>query len=339
MFNRVLVGIDEESEGRDAIALACLLASPGSDITFGHVQPATPHTRYYLNPQETRPDAGDPTREMLAAAAERSGLDAWIRTVSSTNVAVGLVAIAREVDADLIVVGTTDRSRLTRALLGNPTTKTMASADCVVAVAPQGYADGAHEIRRIGVAYDGSAASESALALARQLSAETHAEVSAFAVVPGPHEGPSLRRHHMERAVLALKEANVHMAQQDNVESLIAYGDPVEQLGGFSGSVDVLIAGSRGAGPVARMLRPSTTAALTGAVACPLLVVTKGARSKQGITPLSSVPTAAPASPRPEASAPPQGVGQHIAAMTSDDVSSSPFPGLGSPPPQGPFHT
>ncbi len=208
------------------IALACLLASPGSDITFGHVQPATPHTRYYLNPQETRPDAGDPTREMLAAAAERSGLDAWIRTVSSTNVAVGLVAIAREVDADLIVVGTTDRSRLTRALLGNPTTKTMASADCVVAVAPQGYADGAHEIRRIGVAYDGSAASESALALARQLSAETHAEVSAFAVVPGPHEGPSLRRHHMERAVLALKEANVHMAQQDNVESLIGVRRP-----------------------------------------------------------------------------------------------------------------
>ena len=39
MFKKVLVGVDTQTRGRDAIALARRLASPDSEITFGHIYP------------------------------------------------------------------------------------------------------------------------------------------------------------------------------------------------------------------------------------------------------------------------------------------------------------
>lgn len=70
------------------------------------------------------------------------------------------------------------------------------------------------------------------------------------------------------------------MTAYEDVESHVALGDPVPQLAGFARKLDVLVASSRGAGTLTHLLHPSTTAALTDVISCPLIVVTKGSRQR-----------------------------------------------------------
>jgi nucleotide-binding universal stress UspA family protein len=139
-------------------------------------------------------------------------------------------------------------------------------------------------LKRVGVAYDESPPSEAALALGRQLAEELGAELSAFEVVPAPRGLLEPRRHQVEKAVVALTHARDRISQHQGVEAHVACGHPVQQLAGYSHTVDLLVAGARGAGPVALLLHPSTTAALTDAVRCPLLVLTRGAREREAVT-------------------------------------------------------
>lgn len=289
MFRKIVVGIDDQTHGRDAIALARMLAAPDADITFAHVHPAMTAAAMTaaamtagsgLDPQDPYPEA---THDLLVAAIQESGVDAWMRWIGSPNVGSGLHAIADDVDADLLVVGCSDRDRLTRTLLGNPTTETMAEADCPVAVAPQGYADAVRVLRRVGVAYDESAPSEGAMSLGRRVADDLDAELSAFEVVPAPRGMLEPRRHQVEKAVLALKHARERIAEHPGVEPHVACGHTVEQLAGYSSTVDLLVAGARGAGLIGLLMHPSTTAALTEVVRCPLLVLTKGARERQAV--------------------------------------------------------
>lgn len=288
MFKKLVVGIDVETHGRDAIALARRLAAADAEIVFAHVHPAmtaAAMTAAVTSTQgpDPRGDCPEETHELLTAAIRESGVDAWIQWIGSPNVGAGLEAIARDAEADLLVVGSTDRGRLARTLLGNPTTETLAVADCAVAVAPKGYAEHAHALQRIGIAYDGSPASKAAIALGRQLAESLGADLSAFEVVPPPRGMLEPRRHQVEKAVLALRDAREQIAQHEGVEPHVACGHPVKQLAGYSNTVDLLVAGARGAGTIALLLHPSTTAALTDVVRCPLLVLTKGAREREAV--------------------------------------------------------
>ena len=278
MFNRVLVGIDEQTRGRDAIALARRLASADAEITFAHIYPPVVSA---TNVNGDSPMDAAAATALLRSAAAEAGINAHTNCAPSVSVSDGLRAIADHLDADLLVIGSTTRSRLTRALFGNFTTDTLATACCTVAVAPQGYAQRAVEIHRVGVAYDGSNPSEAALSLGQEIADSLGAELLAFKVVPAPHDGVLPRRHQLEKAVGALRAGRRQIEAHEGVEAHVACGHPVEQLGGFSRSVDLLVAGARGAGFVARLVHPSTTAALTEVVSCPLLVITKEARKRE----------------------------------------------------------
>jgi nucleotide-binding universal stress UspA family protein len=278
MFSKVLVGIDDQTRGRDAIALARRLAATDAEITFAHVYP--PVVSAVNLGGESPTDAAAATA-LLRSVAVDSGVHARTRCAPSVSVSDGLRIIADQVDADLLVIGGTTRNRMTRALLGNFTSDTLAIAGCTVAIAPQGYAESGGEIRRVGVAYDGSSPSEAALAAAHELSDSLQAELSAFNVIPAPHVGPLPRRHELEKAIKALKVGRAQIEAHEGVEAHVACGDPVQQLGGFSRNVDILVAGARGAGFLARLLHPSTTEALADTLKCPLLVITRGAREKE----------------------------------------------------------
>lgn len=202
------------------------------------------------------------------------------RSAPSVSISDGLRTIADQINADLLVIGGTSRNRVTRALLGNFTTDTLATAGCTVAIAPLGYAERAHEFRRVGVAYDGLYPSEEALHVAQAFAESIDADVSVFKVVRPPRDVIVGRRHQLERATQALQAGRRQIEAHPGVQALVAFGKPVEQLSGFSKSVDLLVAGARGAGFLARLLHPSTTEALADAVKCPFIVVTKPARDK-----------------------------------------------------------
>jgi nucleotide-binding universal stress UspA family protein len=59
------------------------------------------------------------------------------------------------------------------------------------------------------------------------------------------------------------------------VEPHAAYGQPAEELALYSASLDLLIVGAHGYGPVGRLIHGSTSQQLAHTARCPLLVLTR----------------------------------------------------------------
>lgn len=277
MFKSILVGIDERTRGRDAVALARTFMGAEGEITLAHIEPTRP------SPAALGREVGDRadrTRQLLASVAAESGLQAHVRWAEATSIASGLNVMADSIGADLLVVSSTTRSTIARALLGSPTAGAVTRAPCAVAVAPAGYADHPRTLHTIGVAYDGSLPGEEAIEFARRLAQATGAGLSAFEVVSSHNAALPPVRRRFDRAVLALTAARDRLDAHENVESHVACGDPVRELSAYSRTVDLLVAASRGSGPLARLVHPSTTRALAEVVSCPLLVITKRSRER-----------------------------------------------------------
>lgn len=278
MFNKVLIGIDDHEGGRDAIALARQLVAPDGHLELAYVHNGYPVPARGTNAEFERAER-DRAHEVLSRAAEESGIDS-VTSVASISVGRGLHEIAEADGADLLVVGSTRRGLLGRVMLGNDTNHALNGAPCAVAVAPAGYARGDLTIAAVGVAYDASAESDNAIRVARALASEKGAALSALQaiVIPGYvfAAGPALTETSLQNCI---EDARTAIAQLGDIEPHVVYGDPVEELTEYSKSVDVLVVGSRGYGPLGRLVHGSTSHGLARTVHCPLLVLTRGARA------------------------------------------------------------
>lgn len=259
MFDHVLVGVDGRPTGRDAIALARRLSGAGAALTFVHVRSDR---------------ASDDSTELLEREADAAGLDATLVSVQADSTGSGLHRQAASCDADLLVVGSCTRGTFRRVALGDDTRAALNGAPCAVAVAAKGLALDDRPIARIGVAYSGSPESLSALATARDLATANHATIHALKVVSmsflyagyvAPGLGATINS--------LLEEARTELAGLAGVDGRVAYGLPGEELAIFGDDVDILIAGSRGYGPLHRLVVGSTCDYLERHARCSLLVL------------------------------------------------------------------
>jgi nucleotide-binding universal stress UspA family protein len=191
--------------------------------------------------------------------------------------------LAETESADLVVVGSSRRGVVGRAFLGDDTRAALNGAPCAVAVAPTGYGEHPGEIRRVGVGYDGSPESEHALEAARALAAEHKAKLSACTAVAVPlaglGPGPLPLSDTIDRLV---GDARERIAALD-VEPHAAYGATVEVLASYSASLELLVVGSRGYGPIGRLAHGSTSNGLARSARCAVLVLPRTARSTAGL--------------------------------------------------------
>jgi nucleotide-binding universal stress UspA family protein len=67
------------------------------------------------------------------------------------------------------------------------------------------------------------------------------------------------------------------LRQIEGIEADAVYGGPREELSRLSNQVDLLIVGSRGYGPLGRLVHGSVSSYLFGHVSCPLLVLPRSA--------------------------------------------------------------
>lgn len=277
MFVNVVIGIDGRQGGRDALALGRQLAGARANLILAHTYGAN----WILGQRSAlaMPHEQHEAEKLLADERSAAGVEAELVAWACAPPGRGLHEIAEHRGADLLVVGSTRHAVLGRALMGDDTRGAFNGAPCAIAVAPRGYALATHELGTVGVGYDDSVESEHALAAARELAGRHGAAIKALWVV-------SLENVREERPIPAdwpktagalVDRCSRRLAQIEGIDGDSVYGGPREELARFSREVDLLILGSRGYGPLHRMMHGSVSGHLLRHVDCPLLVLTRRA--------------------------------------------------------------
>jgi nucleotide-binding universal stress UspA family protein len=273
MFRQVVVGVEEDKAGRDAIAMARKLLARDGALTLAHV--CTGYQRLYRGVSATHEV---PERErallLLERARKHGDVRAQLRVRAAHSVGRGLHELCEVTGADLLVVGSSRRGLLGRVVLGDDTRAALNGAPCAIAIAPVGYVAEPAAMREIGVGYDGSPESTHALRFARTLAREWNAKLSAFEAITFPSSALSTGPLPFNELVSTLvAEARDRIAAFGDVEAHAAYGHPAEELAVYSASLDLLVVGSRGCGPIGRLIHGSTSQELARTARCPLLVL------------------------------------------------------------------
>ena len=261
-FDNVLVGVNGTPTGRDAIALADRLCARGGRLTLANIvlMPTPTYRNFHMSP------VGKDRFEMLERERDATGVTAELTGMFAASVGSGLQQLGLDCDADLLVVGSSSTGPVRRVLVGDDARGTVAGASCPVAVAPHDYAEQADEIETVGVAYDGGAEAEAALAVAREVAAAHGARLLALTVVT-PIAGAMRDVPTLERA------ARDSLRQFEGVEGRVAVGTAAGELAAFGDELDLLVVGSRRHGPLRRLILGSTSVQLTREARCALLII------------------------------------------------------------------
>ena len=272
MFQGVVVGIDGYEAGRDAIALAKSLLSGDGEVTLVYVEVLQSKP----SPEaDTRPDdeAQRFGLERLGRLRDEGQIAAEISRIEAPSVRRGLHEVAAGQDADLLVIGAGRHDPVAHVFLGDEAREVLEDPPCPVAVAPAGYSKRPGQIRKIGVAHDGSSESHRALALARKLTVEHHATLSAFEAVRAPVYARDV--WNVEGEIDAdVEKARQRIAALGGVEAHAEFADDaVAGLRRYGASVDLLVLGAHRHRPADRLVERSKSQRLADEPPCPLLVL------------------------------------------------------------------
>lgn len=288
MYGKIIVGYDGSERSQDGLALGKLIAeASGADLVvagvfkfdrrWGGVDP-------YLQEAEA-----DHAREIERAAA---AVSAEAEAIPSSSPGRGLHELAEEIGADLVVVGSSHRSRAGQVLAGNVGTALLHGSPCSVAIAPHGYATGSDpQLAEIVVAYDGSPeaqmALEDAIALARPsealLKLVTVAEppVISYGKGGGSSQGWQTLKETVETMMRdRLEQATASIPDDVRLESVLVNDEPATALAQIARNDGALLMlGSRAYGPLRRVLLGSVATKLARTAPCPLIVHPRPAKS------------------------------------------------------------
>jgi nucleotide-binding universal stress UspA family protein len=277
---RLLVAHDGRDGGRDALELARLLAAsdPSSSVLVVTVlQPDPLEARYgWLDAEH----AGDAAPALEEARERLAGIAIQTRAYGSHSPGEALTAIAEEERFDVILVGSPHRGPIGRVMLGNVGASLLNGAPTDVAVAPRGYANEEHEsLRNIAVGYDGGAEAKVALQRAEALAKPAGATLRLLTVVTPPVATPVMVAGAYSPEYPPDPERVIDEGLRSVENALAAEpvrldGDPATELTReCAEGVDLLVVGSRGYGPLARVLLGSVSRKVVQDAPCPVLVV------------------------------------------------------------------
>ena len=110
MFQHVIVGVDGEPGGRDAIALATRLTAPNGRLKLAHVydQTISGMIAYAITGTQAHADR-DKAMQLLERESEAAGVEGGLICQPSSSVGRGLHDVAERTHADLLVVGSSRR--------------------------------------------------------------------------------------------------------------------------------------------------------------------------------------------------------------------------------------
>jgi nucleotide-binding universal stress UspA family protein len=276
----VIAGYDGHPQGRDALMLGASLAEAlGEPLLVAAVYRAdAPHHRTPAT--SLRGDAETVAEEGANGLGE--DVEVTATTVPGTSPAHGLHDLAESEQATAVVVGSTHRGALGRVLAGNVASQLLSSSTRPVAVAPYGLAKrGVAPIRSIGVGFDAGTESWNALQTAAAIAVQAGATLRVISALEPivslpetPEETERLFAAQRAEERLAVERAVASVSEELKADAHFVVGDPVEMLEREAhDNLDLLVLGSRGFGPLRRVLLGSVSGELVRLAACPLLVV------------------------------------------------------------------
>lgn len=265
MLGTIVVGVDSSAESRDAIALARIVAgAAGGDLLLVHAYP------YDLLPLEGTvtevqviEDLRDDAAAFATALRDELAPGAATKVLPDTSPGRALHDVCEQVDAGLLVLGSHRRSASGRTAAGGTARAALHNAPCPVLVAPRGVAaTGRFSVATIGVGFDGAAESRHALAVARDVAQATGAQIVLLTAV-GRSDDAAAAREQMTEAGGGLP---VEVLEGKAADALLARAE----------ELDLLVLGSRGRGPVRRLLLGSTSERVVRDAGSAVLVVPRG---------------------------------------------------------------
>ncbi len=283
VFQKVIVGCDGESPGRDALALGHVLGalSRTGVLAVGvHPDPLLPFPR--------RADLHEECERVLCADRDVLAPEARVRAVTAASPVPALQHAVDLEHADLLVLGSTRGTERGRVHAGRHARRLLHGAHFAVALAPSGYAARPAPLRRILVGIDGSGEGARALACARSLATAGHGRLSVLtAIDPMPpttadglqampylpddwEELVDLRR---QNAHARLADATAALGPDVEVRTLVVDGDPARALCEAGRDADMLVLGSARWGPFARLVLGGTAEHVIRHARCPVLVM------------------------------------------------------------------
>ncbi len=292
MSRPVIVGLALREDDAAPIRLASTLAGlSGAPIALVHALPREAPGRLPV-PEYTaaiREAAQEQLHAAIAQLPEGSDVKSCVVDGSPSR---GLQEAANELGAVAVVVGSTHHGPVGRVLAGDVASGLMHDTPCPVAVAPRGY-EGGNTLQRIGVAYDASPESDTALATAIGIAQHTRGGVHALTVLeppewaplyasPGWVPSPAYQRLREETAQLTADHALEAIPSGIQGVAEVLNGPIAEALAGVSDRLDMLVCGSRGYGALHSVARGSVARGLAHRAACPLLVTPRSQTTAAG---------------------------------------------------------
>jgi nucleotide-binding universal stress UspA family protein len=227
-------------------------------------------------------ERGEDARVLAEQIVARDGGELKIVHVEKGSPADTLQALAERGEADLVVLGSTHHAHVGSVAPGSIAEHLLHGARCRLVIAPKAYAQEDHSqdrLRVVAVGYDGMAESQAALEEAARLAGKFGGSIrvigvgtpvpaigAAAAAQAGPEAGPDFQTR--------LHEAVAELPSELRALPVFEQGDPVKKLlEAAEMGVDLLVLGSRGFGPLMRLLIGSVSSRVIRAAACPVMVV------------------------------------------------------------------
>jgi nucleotide-binding universal stress UspA family protein len=285
----VLVATDGSPEAHAAVAAAATFPWPAGTRVLGIV--AKRRLRTFQRPQYVV-DAFNRAFRTAARHAERILTRSWpdARVVVEDKWAAdAILSRARDIGADVIVLGSRSAGMVARLFLGSVSRQVVRRATCAVLIVHGRR----HSVARVVVGVDGSTNSHRAGALLARLTApHGNRAVVLRAVdpirVPSIPLAPATGRAIIARQAAALQADMVRKAQRDVVMVTkvlrqagwsarptvrIAYPLPALLSEVYRTRADLLVIGARGVGGVERLLLGSTAEGVLSRCRVPILLV------------------------------------------------------------------
>jgi nucleotide-binding universal stress UspA family protein len=287
MTRPILAGADGTDSGLDAVAFgARLAAAVGAPLVVVCVGPEQAGQAGAEAEDDVRRHAAAILGAARGVATGVAGSPpAEERTVVATSPARGLAELAEEEAVEVVVVGSTNRGVIGRVMSGGTAERLLHGTGCPVAVAPRGYRRHRHEaLRAIGAAFVDTPEGHEAVRLAADLAARAGLPLTIYSVV-ALHT--NWFRPEAVQPDASVVPEEVRKAAADALDAVVAglpggvrasgellFGEVVDELSmAADRGVDLLVCGSRGYGPVRRVLLGTVSSALVRQASVPTLVV------------------------------------------------------------------